>query len=316
MILHKRIYNYYNWHLKNMAAKSDYYDILGVSKGASADEIKKAYRKQALEWHPDRHKDDKEAAEKRFKEINEAYQVLSDSHKKSAYDHFGHEAFSQGGGFRGAGGFPGGGSPFGQSQGGQWGPFTYTYSNSGGGGSPFAGFDFGDPFDIFESFFGGGAPFTRGKQVPRYSIDIDFMDAAKGVQKEVKIEGKKRKIKIPAGVDEGSRINFGDFILSVNVRPHEIFERDGADVFVKVTIPFSLAVMGGEIEAPTVDGPVKLKIRSGTQSGTMIRLRGKGVTNLRGGGNGDEYVKIIVVVPDKLNHDQKKLIEELHKKGL
>src|SRR3990172_5199028 len=127
-----------------MAAKSDYYDILGVSKGASADEIKKSYRKQALEWHPDRHQGpDKEAAEKRFKEINEAYQILSDSQKRSAYDQFGHEAFSPGGGFRGAGGFPAGG-PFGQAQQGRWGPFTYTYTTSGGGGggSPFEGYDF------------------------------------------------------------------------------------------------------------------------------------------------------------------------------
>src|SRR3972149_1673395 len=133
-----------------MAAKSDYYDILGVTKGASADELKKAYRKQALEWHPDRHKDDKEAAEKRFKEINEAYQVLSDPKKKQAYDQFGHQAFTQGGGF------------------------------------------------------GGGSPFRRARAKPRYSISVDFEDAVKGVAKEVQIEGKKRKIKIPAGVDDGS----------------------------------------------------------------------------------------------------------------
>lgn len=299
-----------------MAAKSDYYDILGVTKGASADEIKKAYRKQALEWHPDRHKDDKEAAERRFKEINEAYQILSDPQKKSAYDQFGHEAFAPGGGFRGAQGFPGG-SPFGQGQAGQWGPFTYTYKSSGEGGSPFAGFDFGDPFDIFESFFGGGSPFgARSARVPRYSIAVDFMDAVKGVEKEIEIEGKKRKIKIPAGVDEGSRINFGDFILSVNVKPHEIFDRDGADIFVKVTIPFSLAVLGGKIEAPTVDGNVKLKIRPGTASGTMIRLRAKGAPHLRGGGKGDEYVRIIVNVPEKPTREQKKLIENLREEGL
>jgi DnaJ-class molecular chaperone len=200
-----------------MAAKSDYYDVLGVSKGVSADEIKKAYRKQALEWHPDKHKDNKEAAEKRFKEINEAYQILSDSQKRQAYDQFGHSAFSPGGGAPGGfGGFPGAGA-----QAGRWGPFTYTYTSSGDGSpsgeSPFAGFDFGDPFDIFEQFFGGGSPF-RAARIPRYGIAIDFMEAIEGVEKEVEIEGKKRKIKIPAGVDEGSRINFGDFILSINVR--------------------------------------------------------------------------------------------------
>ncbi len=297
-----------------MAARSDYYDILGVSKSASADEIKKAYRKQALEWHPDRHKDDKETAEHRFKEINEAYQVLSDPQKKSAYDQFGHEAFAPGGGFRGAGGFPGGG-PFGQAQGGQWGPFTYTYKTSGGD-SPFAGFDFGDPFDIFESFFGGGGSFARARQVPRYSITIDFMDAVKGIEKEVEVEGKKRKIKIQAGVDEGSRINFGDFILSINIRPHEIFERDGTDVYVRVLIPISLAVLGGQIEAPTVEGHIKLKIRPGTNSGTMIRLRGKGIPHLRGRGSGDEYVRIVVDIPEKLTRDQKNLIENLREEGL
>ncbi|KKQ53335.1 hypothetical protein A2865_01945 [Candidatus Woesebacteria bacterium RIFCSPHIGHO2_01_FULL_39_17] len=305
-----------------MAAKSDYYDILGVTKGASADELKKAYRKQALEWHPDRHKDDKEAAEKRFKEINEAYQVLSDSQKRAAYDQFGHEAFSPGGGFRGAQGFPGGG-PFGQAQSGRWGPFTYTYTSTGGDGSPFAGFDFGDPFDIFESFFGGGTPFgARQRQVPRYSIAIDFMEAIKGVEKEVSIEGKKRKIKIPPGVDEGSRIKFDDFILSINIRPHEIFERDGADIYVRVSIPFSLAVLGGEIKVPTVDGETKVRIRPGIQSGTTMRLRGKGAPILHGRGplhrearRGDEYVRLTIAVPERLTREQKDLIENLQGEG-
>ena len=295
-----------------MAAKSDYYDILGVTKGASAEEIKKAYRKQALEWHPDRHKDDKEAAERRFKEINEAYQILSDTQKRSAYDQFGHNAFSPGGmpgGFGGAG-------PFGQ-QTGRYGPFTYTYTTRGGnGGSPFSGFDFGDPFDIFEQFFGGGNPFRQARQVPRYSIKIDFMEAIRGVNKEVEVEGKKRKIKIPAGIGEGVSINFGDFILSVNVKPHEIFERDGDDIFVKVVIPYSLAILGGDIKVPTIDGEVKIKIRPGTQSGTMIRLRENGAPRLHGRGKGDEYIRINILVPEKLNKEQKKLMEELQDKGL
>ena len=295
-----------------MAAKSDYYDILGVSKGASPEELKKAYRKQALEWHPDRHKD---AAEKRFKEINEAYQILSDSQKRSAYDQYGHEAFAPGGGFRGAQGFPGGG-PFDQAQQGRWGPFTYTYTTSSDGGSPFAGFDFGDPFDIFESFFGGASPFGRARSIPRYSITIDFMEAVNGIEKEVSIEGKKRKIKIPAGVDEGSRINFGDFILSVNVRPHEIFERDGADIYVRVAIPYSLAILGGTIEVPTADSETKIRIRPGTASGAVIRLRGKGAPILRERGRGDEYVRLTVSIPEKLNGDQKRIVEELRKSGL
>ena len=297
-----------------MSTKSDYYDILGVSKNTSADEIKKAYRKQALEWHPDRHKDDKEVAEKRFKEINEAYQVLSDTQKKAAYDQFGHDAFAPGGGFRGAGGFPGQG-PFAQS--GRYGPFTYTYTTSGGDGSPFAGFDFSDPFDIFEQFF-GGSPFAgrQRRQIPRYSLTIDFMEAINGVEKEVSIDGKKRKIKIPAGIDEGSRINFGDFVLSIDIRSHAVFERDGNDVYVRVSIPYSMATLGGQIEVPTVDGEVKIKIRPGTQSGTMIRLRGKGVPFLRGRGNGDEYVRLIIQTPEKLTREQRKMIEKMGEEGL
>lgn len=294
-----------------MAAKSDYYDILGVSKSASGEEIKKAYRKQAVEWHPDKHKEDKDAAERRFKEINEAYQVLSDSQKRSAYDKFGHAAFSPGGGFRGGGQQ---GSPFGQ--GGQYGPFSYTYTTSGNGGSPFAGFDFGDPFDIFEQFFGGGNPFARAAQIPRYSIAIDFMEAVKGVEKEVSIEGKKRKIKIPAGVNEGNRIQFGNFILSINVRPHGVFEREGDDIFVKVAIPYSTAVFGGSVDVPTIDGDVKVKIRPGTQPGAMMRLREKGSPHLRGRGRGDEYIRIIVAVPSKPTKEQKEVIEKMKREGL
>lgn len=289
-----------------MAAKSDYYDILGVTKSASPEELKKAYRKQALEWHPDRHKDDKEAAEKRFKEINEAYQVLSDTQKKAAYDQYGHEAFAPGGGFRG------GGNPF---AGGQSGPFTYTYTTGNGGQNPFQNMDFGDPFDIFEQFFGGGG-FRQARQVQRYSMAIDFMEAIKGVTKEVSIEGKKRKIKIPAGVDEGSQINFNDFILSVNIRPHTVFERDGADIYVRITIPYSLAILGGMISVPTVSGDIKIRIRPGTAGGTMVRLKGKGAPVLRGRASGDEYVKINVLVPEKLNSEQKRIVEDLKESGL
>lgn len=288
-----------------MAAKSDYYATLGVSKTASDDEIKKAYRREALSWHPDRHKDDKEEAERKFKEINEAYQVLSNKDKRAAYDQYGHTAFSPGG------------SPFGGgAQGGQWGPFTYTYSSSGG--SPFGGADFGDPFDIFEQFF-GGSPFgsRRGAaRIPRYSIAIDFMEAVHGVEKQVEIGGKRRKIKIPAGVDEGSRINFADFILSINVHPHKVFEREGDDILVGVSIPFSLAALGGEIDVPTIDGDITIRVRPGTQSGTMVRLRERGVKHVRGSGRGDEYVRLNVAVPTHLSREQKSIIEEAKGEGL
>ena len=290
-----------------MATKTDYYDILGISKSASADEIKKAYRKQALEWHPDRHKDDKEAAEKRFKEINEAYQVLSDPQKRAAFDQYGSAAFAPGG--------APGGNPF-TGFGGQGGPFTYTYTS--GGGNPFGNMDFGDPFDIFESFFGGGSPFGRSKaqQTPRYSMTINFMEAIKGVSKEVSIGGKKRKIKIPAGIYEGARISFGDFTLSINIKPDKLFERQDDDIYVSMGIPFSLAVLGGEIEVPTVEGDIKLRIRPGTQSGTMMRLRERGVAHLHGRGRGDEYVRLNVLVPEKLNKEQKNLIEEMKENEL
>lgn len=281
--------------------KPDYYDILGVTKTASADEMKKAYRKQALEWHPDRHQgSDKEAAEKRFKEINESYQVLSDPQKRAAYDQYGHAAFAPGGGSAGGNPFAGGGNPF-----------SYSYSSSGQ--NPFANADFGDPFDIFEQFFGGA---FRQNRKPRYSLSITFEEAVKGVEKQVEIEGKKHSIKIPAGVDEGTRIDFGDFSISLNVRPSKIFERDGADIYVAIEIAFSTIVLGGTIEVPTVDGSVKLKIRAGTKAGSSMRLKGHGMKQLRGGGKGDQYVKINVSVPEKLTREQKNLVNEMKKTGL
>ncbi len=281
-----------------MATKTDYYDILGVSKSASAEEIKKAYRKQALEWHPDRHKDDKEAAEKRFKEINEAYQVLSNPQKRQSFDQFGSAGPSQNP-------FSGGSSPF-----------TYTYSS--GGENPFGNMDFGDPFDIFESFFGGGNPFGRAQrqQVPRYSIGLTFMEAVKGVSKEVDVGGKGRKIKIPAGIYEGATIDFGDFRLSVNIKPDKLFERQDDDIYVSVAIPFSLAVLGGEIKVPTIESEIKIRIRPGTQSGVMMRLREQGVPHLYDRGKGDEYVRINVVIPEKLSRDQRSLVEEIKEQGL
>jgi DnaJ-class molecular chaperone len=290
------------------ADKPDYYDLLGVNKDASQDDIKKAYRKQALQWHPDKNKDNKEAAEKRFKEINEAYQVLSDEQKRKTYDQFGAAAFSRGGGGAAA-------NPFGGQAAGNWGPFTYTYSQGAGGAqNPFQGFDFSDPFDIFEQFFGGGG--FRTQRVPRYSITLDFMEAAHGVEKKIKIDGKERTVKIPAGVDEGSRIQFGDFILSVNLRPHDIFERDGTDVYIRQAIPFSLAALGGTIEVPTIDKAIKIKVRAGTPSGTMVRLRNKGIKHLRGRGIGDQYVRLQIEVPQKLGRIQKGLIQQLKREGL
>lgn len=287
-----------------MTAKRDYYDILDVSKGASAEEIKKAYRKKALEFHPDRNKS--ADAEEKFKEVNEAYEVLSDSQKKKAYDQFGHAAFDSSRGYTGSP-FSG----FGQGQTYKQGPFTYTYTTSG---APFADFDFAgfsDPFEIFESFFGGASPFRREPPKPRYGLTIDFMEAVKGAEKTVTIDGKHKKIKIPPGADDGTRIRFQDFDVTIDVKPHETFKRDGNDVYVDHQIPFTLAALGGTTQTPTLDGNLKLKIRPGTQPGALVRLRGEGVPHLQGRGRGDLYIRLLVKVPEKLTSQQKKLFQQL-----
>jgi len=286
-------------------AENDYYQILGVSKNASAQEIKTAYRKLALQYHPDRNKGDKKAEDK-FKEVTKAYEVLGDEQKRQTYDQFGAAAFEQGGG--GAGG-PFGGNPFG-GQSGQYGPFTYTYTTGGDGG----GFDFGgfsDPFDIFEQFFGGGAsPFGRAQRRPAYSISIDFLEAVKGVTKKVTIDGKQESIKIPGGVDNGSRIRFEKYDIVVEVHPHATFQRQGYDIVTEEEIPFTKAALGTELPVETIDGKVMVRIPAGTQPGTTMRLKGKGVTHIRSTTRGDQYVKIKVTIPKSLNKHQKELLEE------
>lgn len=295
-----------------MSTKRDYYDILGVSKNASKEEIRKAYRKLALQWHPDRNKSSN--ANDKFKEINEAYEVLSDAKKKETYDQFGHAAFDPR--YAGFGGGAPGGGPFagGQTRTYKQGPFTYTYTTyGGGGGGPGIEFDFGgfsDPFEIFEQFFGGGSPFGRRETKPRYGLTLSFMEAAQGCEKTVNLDGEKKTIKIPAGVDDGSRIRFADFDITIDVQPHETFQRDGADVFVNHQIPLSMAMSGGTTTVPTIDGEVKLKIRPGTQPGTMVRLRGRGIKRLHGFGKGDQYVRLQVKIPEKLTRKQKELIKE------
>lgn len=291
-----------------MATNKDYYELLGVSKNAPVEEIKKAYRKLALQWHPDKNKSSD--AESRFKEINEAYEVLSDKDKRVAYDQFGHAAFEPGVGFGGAAG------PFGgQTRTYQQGPFNYTYTTYGGGAGPDIGFDFGgfsDPFEIFAQFFGGASPFGAGRasRRPRYGISLAFMEAARGVEKEVIIDGKKRKIKIPAGVDDGSVVNFGDFYLTVDVKPDKTFRRDGLDVYVGKEVTYSQAVLGAIVEVPTIDGGIGLRVRPGTQPGTMVRLRGKGIRDPQGRGVGDEYVRLQVIVPVRLSRRQREILEE------
>lgn len=275
---------------------NDYYKTLGVSKNATASEIKSAYRKLAVQYHPDKNKS-KEAEEK-FKEINQAYEVLGNPQKRQQYDQFGAAAFENGG--RGPGGGPFGGF------GGQQGPFSYTYTTNGAEGFDFGGFS--DPFDIFEQFFGGGAPFGRRK--PSYSLRIDFMEAVKGTVKTVSLDGKKKDIKVPAGVNEGSRIQFSDFDIIITVAPSSKFRREGYDIVTETKIPMAEAALGGVEEVETIDGKVKLKIPQGTQPGTLIRIKGKGVKHVNSATRGDHYVRVQIDIPNKLSSRQKELLEE------
>lgn len=283
-----------------MTAKRDYYEILGVDKSASESEIKSAYRKLALKWHPDKNKE--KDAEAKFKEINEAYEILSNPEKKAKYDQFGHAAFDPSAGFGG-----GAGQTYRQ------GPFTYTYSTGGGFEDLFRGQGgFSDPFDIFETFFGGANPFGRGfQQKPHYSIAIDFMDSVNGIEKKLVHQGKEYKVKIPEGASDGTRIRYAEFDVSINVKPHDIFRREGYDIFSYHEIPLTLAVLGGNTQVDTLSGKLKLKIRPGTQPSTTIRLSGKGIKHLRGNRKGDHYIKLKVMLPEKLNRKTKKLFQEL-----
>lgn len=291
----------------------DFYKILGIGKSASAQEIKSAYRKLALQYHPDRNKT--KEAEAKFKEVTKAYEVLSDEQKRKTYDQFGAAAFEQGG--PGGGNPFAGGNPFSGGFGGQNGPFTYTYTTGGDGG----GFDFGgfnDPFEIFEQFFGGQSPFGRAQRRPVYSIRIEFIEAVKGVTKKVTIEGKQETIKIPAGVNNGSRIRFKDYDVMVEVSPSSKFMREGYDIVTDEEITFPQAALGMEKEVETVDGTVVVRIPGGTQPNSLIRLKGKGVPHVQGSGRGDHYLRIKIVIPKNLSGRQKELLKEFEespKKG-
>lgn len=279
----------------------DYYKILGVEKSASADELKKAYRKLALQYHPDRNKT-KEAEEK-FKEINQAYEVLGDPQKRTQYDQFGSAAFENGG--------AGAGGPFGGFGGGfrQQGPFTYTYSTGGDAGFDFGGFS--DPFDIFEQFFGGG--FARQK--PTYSLQVDFMDAIRGTEKKVNVQGQSKTIKIPKGVGNNSRIRFDDFDIVVQIKPHNKFVREGYDIVTVEDISMVQAAIGDIVDVETVDGKVKLKVPEGTQPDTLIRIKGHGVENPNRKTKGDHFVRVNVIIPKKLSKQQKELLKEFEQES-
>jgi DnaJ-class molecular chaperone len=283
--------------------KRDFYEVLGVGKNASKEEIKSAYRKQAMTWHPDKNKSPE--AEEKFKEINEAYEILSNADKKSAYDQFGNAAFDPN-----AGNF--GGHTYSQ----QNGPFNFTWQSQNGGQG--ADFDFGgfsNPFDIFEQFFGGGTAFNFGgqqrRQIPTYKIQLSFLEAALGCEKEVDIDGHRKKIKIPSGVDDGQRIKFQEFNLYIDVIPDKYFKREGNDVYVNENISLSQAILGDIIEVQTLKEKLKIRVKSGTQPNTLVRLRGQGIRDVNGYGVGDLYIRLVIVIPSRLSNKQKELINEL-----
>ena len=346
-------------------SKRDFYEVLGVAKGTDKKEIKQAFRRMAMKYHPDRNPGDK-AAEESFKEVNAAYEILADDQKKAAYDQYGHAGVDP---------------------------------NARGGGQAGAGFGdvFGDMFgDIFGGAGGGGggrSSVQRGSDL-RYTMELDLEKAVRGTTKEIRIptqveckpcdgsgarpgtssktcgtchgqgqvrmqqgffsvqqtcptchgngkvisdpcnschgegrvqEYKTLSVKIPSGVDTGDRIRLtsegeagvnggpsGDLYVQVSVREHKIFTRDGKNLYCEVPISFTDAALGGDIEVPTLDGRVKLKIPEGAQSGKMFRLRGKGVTQVRGGGQGDLMCRVAVETPVHLNKEQKDLLRKFH----
>ncbi|MBO7657085.1 DnaJ domain-containing protein [Candidatus Saccharibacteria bacterium] len=292
-----------------MAEKRDYYEVLGVSKNASDDEIKKAYRKLAVKYHPDRNPGDKEA-EAKFKEINEAHEVLSDKQKRARYDQFGHAGVG-GAGFGGGAG--GAGNPFG-------GGFNYngqTFNFEFGNGGVFD--------DILGNLFGfGGARRPRRGADYQVAVTVTFEEAIFGCTKMVDNNGTDLKVKIPAGIDDGMSIRLhgkggpapeggtepGDLYVRVRVKPHKSLTREGMIILSEQKIDMVDAALGCEIEVTTVDGPITMKVPAGTQSGTPFKLSGHGVPFRADGDRGPHIVTVIVETPKNLSKKQKEILEE------
>ena len=305
----------------------DYYKTLGVEKTADPEDIKKAYRKLALKYHPDRNPNNREAEEK-FKKISEAYAVLSDPEKRKQYDNFGSDQFSQ---------------KFSQED--IFRDFDINqilremgFGAAGGGGRRGAyTFRSGDPFG---DLFGQGhqkyyqAP-ERGEDL-QYNLNITLEESVFGADKKIALKNGKQvneiNVKIPAGISTGKKLRLagkghaglqggpeGDLYLNINVLPHPIFARDGNDIYIEKSSPFTQAVLGTSIDVPTIDGAIKrIKVPAGTQNGTKIRMKGFGAPALKGtsSAKGDQYVKITVEVPRKLNDKQLQLMKKLSEEGL
>lgn len=308
-------------------AKRDYYSTLNVSRSATPEELKKSFRKLAMQYHPDKNPGDKKAEEK-FKEITEAYDVLSDPKKREAYDQFG---------FAGPG-FNGGENPFGGG-----GPFR-----GGFGGGARSGGPGGDPFqdvfgDLFGDLFGGARPGAgpagprkrnaRGADL-RYTLNLTLEEAAVGTEKTIhfmrqnsgKEESKKLNVTVPAGVREGQRLKLsgegdvapggaGDLYVIVNLQEHPLFKRQETDIQLDLPVSYIDAILGTTVEIPTLTGKAEIRIPPGTHTGQMLRLKGKGFPKIGGFGSGDMLIRVLVDTPEKVNTEQKELLKQLSETG-
>jgi curved DNA-binding protein len=315
-------------------AKRDYYEVLGVSRKATEEEMKKAYRKLALKYHPDRNKGNKEA-EERFKEINEAYAVLSDKEKRKQYDTFGaegfHQRFTQEDIFRNF--------KFGdifQDLGFSDDVFSTLFGRGFKRGGPRSDFDAGGPG--FSQFFRQG---SSGHQQPRPQKGVDLAtdlritleEAATGSERRLKLArgdaNAELTVKIPPGIRSGQKLRLagkgqagphggkpGDLLIRIHVRDHPVFEREEDDIIVGKEITYSQAVLGMTVDVQTLDGIRRVKVPPGTQGQMRLRLKEQGIPHMKGGGKGDLYVKVIVKVPKSLTDRQKELIEQLANEGL
>ncbi|MBC7421047.1 MAG: DnaJ domain-containing protein [Bdellovibrio sp.] len=307
-------------------AKKDFYQLLGVARTATQDEIKKSYRKLAMQYHPDKNPGDKKAEDK-FKEFSEAYETLSDEKKRQTYDQFGHAG--PGGNPFGAGGFGGAGRG----------------SAGGAGGQDNFQDIFGDVFgDIFGGQAGRGGTYTSGRQrggprAPvrgsdlRYTLSVSFEEAGTGCEKMVsfmrqvgpKDESAKLSVTVPAGVKEGQRLKLsgegdkpasgtaGDLYVIIDLQDHILFKREEFDVILDLPVSYTDAILGATAEIPTLFGKVEIKIPTGTHSGQAFRLKGKGFPKLGATGSGDMLVRVVVDTPDKVNSRQKEILEELQR---